>query len=138
VWDPHLVRNDEGWLVGYVSAKRYFRFHPVLAAGHDLDSLVLRAAATDLRETEGTTLARIDGEWRVLASDKRRHTYPVMDLDLREVGTVPAVYPSNIPWPTLADIEGQHLLIGFNGATYGGRLVGYGSHGAVVVQRAVG
>ena len=54
-WDPHLVRTDEGWLVGYVSATKYFRFHPVLAAGPDLDSLVLHAVAEG-RQTEGTTM----------------------------------------------------------------------------------
>ena len=132
VWDPHLVRAEEGWLVGYVSATRYFRFHPVLAAGPTLDALQLRAAATGHRETEGPTLTRVDGEWRMLASDKRRRCYPVLDLDLREVGTLDAAYPTNIPWPTLAD----DLLVGFNGEPYGGRLVGYGSHGEVVIQRA--
>jgi hypothetical protein len=136
VWDPHLVRTDDGWLVGYVSATRYFRFHPVLAAGPDLDSLVLHAAATGHRETEGTTIVRLRDEWRVLASDRRRHCYPVLDLDLREVGTLDADYPTNIPWPTLGTLEGQSLLVGFNGRPYGGRLVGYGSHGDVVIQRA--
>jgi len=100
---------------------------------------VLRAVAEGHRETEGTTLARLDGpdgEWRVLASDKHRRCYPVLDLDLREVGRLEAFYPTNIPWPTLAALEGQSLLVGFNGAPYGGRLVGYGSHGEVVLQRA--
>ncbi len=137
VWDPHLVRTDKGWLVGYASATRYFRFHPVLAVGQDLDSLVLRAADTSHHETEGTTIVRLDDEWRVLASDKRRRVYPVLDLDLREVGTLDAAYPTNLPWPTLAALDGQSLLIGFNGRTYGGRLVGYGSHGDVVIQRTV-
>ncbi|QIG45561.1 hypothetical protein G5V58_24955 [Nocardioides anomalus] len=132
VWDPHLARTDDGWLVGYVSARRYFRFHPVLAAGPSLDALTVRAVGAG-HETEGTTLARLDGEWRVLASDKHRRAYPVLDLDLREVGTLDAAYPSNIPWPTLAG----DLLIGFDGTAYGGRVVGYGSHGDVVVQRAV-
>lgn len=131
-WDPHLVRTDDGWLVGYVSATRYFRFHPVLAAGPSLDALTLRAVGTG-KETEGTTLALVDGDWRVLASDKHRRAYPVLDLDLREVGTLAAAYPTNIPWPTLAG----DLLIGFDGTPYGGRLVGYGSHGDVVLQRAV-
>jgi hypothetical protein len=133
VWDPHLVRTDDGWLVGYVSATKYFRFHPALAAGPALDALTVRAAATDHRQTEGTTLARLDGQWRVLASDRRHRSYPVLDLDLRDVGTLDAAYPTNIPWPTL---HGD-LLVGFNGAPYGGRLVGYGSHGEVVIQRAV-
>ncbi len=56
------------------------------------------------------------------------------DLDLREVGTLDAAYPSNIPWPTLS--AGDLLLIGFDATPYGGRLVGYGSHGDVVMQRA--
>lgn len=131
VWDPHLARTDDGWLVGYVSAQRYFRFHPVLAHGPSLDALALRAVGEG-RETEGTTLARLDGAWRVLASDKHRRAYPVLDLDLREVGTLDAAYPTNIPWPTLA----SDLLVGFDGTAYGGRLVGYGSHGDVVLQRA--
>jgi hypothetical protein len=132
-WDPHLVRTDEGWLVGYVSATRYFRFHPVLAAGPDLDSLVLHAVAEGHAQTEGTTLVRLDDEWRVLASDKHRRVYPVLDLDLREIGTLDAAYPTNIPWPTLVG----ELLVGFNGRPYGGRLLGYGSHGEVVIQRAI-
>jgi hypothetical protein len=135
VWDPHLVRTDEGWLVGYVSASRYFRFHPVLAGGPTLDALSVRAVGSG-RETEGTTLVREDGAWRVLASDKRRRVYPVLDLDLREVGTLEAAYPTNIPWPTVVTLDAHSLLVGFNGAPYGGRLVGYGSHGEVVVQRA--
>jgi hypothetical protein len=132
VWDPHLVRTPEGWLVGYVSATRYFRFHPVLAVGDDLDSLELAAVATGHRETEGTTIVRLDEGLRVLASDRHRKVFPVLDLDLLEVGTLDAAYPTNIPWPTLAG----ELLIGFNGRRYGGRLVGYGSHGDVVIQRA--
>ncbi len=139
VWDPHLVRTDEGWLVGYVSAKRYFRFHPVLAEGPDLDSLRVRAAATSRRATEGSTLARVGGQWRLLASDGRdgrrgqNTRFPVFDLDCREVGTLDAPYPSNIPWPTLLEHDGRWLMACFNGTRYGGKLVGYGSHGDVVV-----
>ena len=141
VWDPHLVRTPDGWLVGYVNATRFFRFHPVVAEGPDLDSLTLRAAATDRRATEGTTLAHLDGAWRVLASDGRdgrrgqRERYPVFDLDLTETGALDAPYPTNIPWPTLLEHDDGWLMVGFNGARYGGPLVGYGSHGAVVVSR---
>ena len=71
----------------------------------------------------------------MLASDRHRRAYPVLDLDLREVGTLDAAYPTNIPWPTLAAVDGQSLLVGFNGTPYGGRLVGYGSHGDVVIQQ---
>jgi hypothetical protein len=136
VWDPHLVRTDDGWLVAYVSATRFFRFHPVLATGPTLDGLTLRASAGRHGQTEGPTLHRIGGEWRVLASDGQRRRYPVLDLDLREVGELAAPYPSNIPWPTLVDTGTGLLLVGFDGERYGGRLVGYGSHGAVRFARA--
>ncbi|MBM7508695.1 hypothetical protein JOE61_002509 [Nocardioides salarius] len=148
VWDPHLVRTDLGqgpvWLVGYVSAREFFDFHPVLAEGPALDRLSLRAALTSRRATEGTTLVRWDGRWRVLASDgrdnPRRHRaqYPVLDLDLRPDGApLDAAYPTNIPWPTLAPLpDGGWLLLTFNGRGVGGRVVGYGSHGDVVVLRA--
>lgn len=142
LWDPHLVRGDDGWLVGYVSATKFFRFHPVVAAGPDLDSLSLRAADDQRRASEGTTLVRIDGAWRVLASDGRdgrrgqRAAFPIFDLDLQQLGVLEATYPTNIAWPTLVAMEDGWLMVGFNGAPYGGKLVGYGSHGAVVVQRA--
>lgn len=145
VWDPHLVRTDEGWLVAYVNATRFFRFHPVLATGPDLDHLVLRGHS-DRIATEGPTLLRLDGTWRLAASDGRdgragqRQAYPVFDLDLRQVGALSAAYPTNIPWPTLVEVEpgaGDWRMIGFDATPYGGRLVGYGSHGDVVVQAPV-
>ncbi len=137
VWDPQLVRADGGWLVGFVSATRYFRFHPALAGGPALDSLSLLGAATDLGQTEGTTLAHLDGQWRVLASDGDARRYPVFDLALRETGTLRAPYPSNIPWPTLVPDGDGWLLVGFNGRRTGGDLTGYGTHGDVVLARSV-
>jgi hypothetical protein len=155
VWDPHLVRVADGWMVGYVSARRFFRFHPVLATGPSLDRLTVRAADVHRRATEGTTLARVsrlagartstpEGAWVVLASDGRdgrrgqRERYPVLDLDLREVGTIDAPYPTNIPWPTVLPVtERESLLIGFDASPYGGSLLGYGTHGDVVIARSV-
>ncbi|HEX6149913.1 hypothetical protein [Nocardioides sp.] len=137
VWDPHLVRTDDGWLAAYVSATKFFRFHPVLASGATLDDLWLRAAASGHRETEGVTLHRFDGTWHVLASDGVRRRYPVLDLDLTEVGVLDAAHESNIPWPTLLEHGTGMLLIGFDGEPVGGRLVGYGSHGAVRFARSV-
>lgn len=149
VWDPHLVRDPSTgsgqarWLVGYVSARRFFDFHPVVAEGPSLDALALRAASTQRRATEGTTLLRAGEDWRVLASDGRdnprgmRAAYPVFDLDLHQLGTVTAPYPTNIPWPTVVETApGAWLMIGFDGEPAGGRLLGYGTHGAVVIARA--
>lgn len=148
VWDPHLVRDDDGsWLVGYVSARRFFDFHPVLAAGSSLAELTLRGAATDRRATEGTTLLRTADGWRVLASDGRgnhravRGRYPVFDGALRDVGTLRAPYPTNIPWPTVVpphpDEPGEGWrLVTFDGTPTGGRLAGYGTHGDLLVMAA--
>jgi len=141
-WDPHLVRTDSGWLATFVSASRFFRFHPVIAEGSELTDLTHRAAATDRIACEGPTLAHLDGAWRVLASDGRdeqrgrRASYPVFDLDLHELGTLDADYPTNLPWPTLVPTGGEWLLIGFDGTRYGGPLLGYGTHGDLVVQRS--
>jgi hypothetical protein len=146
-WDPHLVRSDAGWLVGFVSARRFFDFHPVLAEGTSLDDLRLVAAATDRRATEGTTLLRVDGRWVVVASDGRdgrrgqRERFPVFDTSLREIGALDAPYPTNLPWPTLARVgegDADWLLVAFNGRPEGGRLIGYGSHGDVVLMRGAG
>jgi len=147
-WDPHLVHADGEWLVAYVSARAYFRFHPCLASGPDLDALTARSADTRRRATEGVTLLELDGRWRVLASDGRdgRRTQsermPVLDLDLSEMGVLDAPYPTNIPWPTLARLEGHRgdlddgwLMVTFDGTTAGGPLPGYGTHGDVVVMR---
>lgn len=138
VWDPHLVRTDDGWLVGYVSASRYFRFHPVVAGGPALDDLRLLGADPSRRACEGTTLHRDPrtGAWQVLASD-RRGEYPVYDLALGQTGRLDAPYPTNIPWPSVAQVDGRWLLVAFNGRGYGGRLTGYGTHGEVVVMRGV-
>ncbi|WP_137294523.1 hypothetical protein [Nocardioides dongxiaopingii] len=142
-WDPHLVRADGGWLATYVSARRFFSFHPVLAQGRDLDRLRLRAAATDRTATEGPTLTRLGEEWAVLASDGRdnprgrRAAYPVYDLDLRQRGTLDADYPTNIPWPTLVPRPGGPAVVGFDGTPAGGPLLDYGTHGDLVVQLPV-
>ena len=141
-WDPHLVRIGDAWLVTYVTASKFFRFHPALAVGPDLDSLELVAADPSRTATEGPTLARLDGHWRVLASDgrdgprDRRMAFPVLDLGLEQVGTLDAPYPTNLPWPTIVETDGGWALVMFDGTRAGGDLVGYGTHGDVVVATA--
>ena len=141
-WDPHLVRRDGRWLVGFVSARRFFDFHPALASGPTLDDLALLGASTDRRATEGTTLVDVDGELVVLASDGRdgrrgqRARFPVLGTDLGEVGVLDAPYPTNLPWPTLARVDDGWLMVTFNGRPRGGKLLGYGTHGDLVVMRS--
>ena len=141
-WDPHLVRREGQWLVGFVSARRFFDFHPALASGPTLGDLSLVGTATDRRATEGTTLVEVDGRLVVLASDGRdgrrgqRARFPVFDTDLTEVGVLDAPYPTNLPWPTLARVDDGWLMVTFNGRPRGGRLLGYGTHGDLVVMRS--
>ncbi len=141
-WDPHLVRRDEGWLVGFVSARRFFDFHPALAGGPSLDDLRLLGAATDRRATEGTTLVEVEGRMVVLASDGRdsprgqRARFPVFDLEMRDLGQLDAPYPTNLPWPSLAHVDGVWLMASFNGSAADEALLGYGTHGDVVMMRS--
>lgn len=144
-WDPHLLRRDGQWWLAHVSARRFFSFHPVLAAGPSLDDLHLRGSAGERRACEGSTLADVGGRLVLMASEgadgarRQRRTYPVLDVAdpaLGEIARLDAVYTDNIAWPTLVRLADRCLLIGFDGRPAGGRLPGYGSHGALVVQRA--
>jgi hypothetical protein len=141
-WDPHLVRRDGEWLVGFVSARRFFDFHPAVAGGPALDELRLLGAATDRTATEGTTLLDVDGELVVLASDGRdghrgrRARFPAFDLAMEDRGVLDAPYPTNLPWPSLAHVDGTWLMASFNGRPAGGKLLGYGTHGDLVVMRS--
>jgi hypothetical protein len=107
-----------------------------------VDSLELVAADPSRTATEGPTLAKLDGEWRLLASDgrdgprERRMTFPVFDLALEQVGTLDAPYPTNLPWPSIVETDSGWALVMFDGTRAGGDLVGYGTHGDVVVATA--
>ena len=141
-WDPHVVRRDGRWLVGFVSARKFFDFHPALAGGPTLDDLTLLGAAVDRTSTEGSTLVEMDGRLVVLASDGRdspralRARFPVFDLEMRDLGVLDAPYPTNLPWPTLARVEDGWVMVTFNGRAHGGKLLGYGTHGDLVVMRS--
>lgn len=141
-WDPHLVRRDGAWLVGFVNARRFFDFHPALAGGPSLDDLRLLGAATGRTSTEGTTLVEVDGRMVVLASDGRdsprglRARFPVLDLAMAEVGLLDAPYPTNLPWPSVGRLDDGWLMATFNGRPAGGKLLGYGTHGDLVLMRS--
>lgn len=145
-WDPHLLRDGGEWIVGFVSARRFFDFHPVIAQGPDLAHLTCRAEAGVRRATEGTTLVRVDGRLVVAASDGadgrpgQRRRYPLLDLDLRDIGGLDAPYGTNIPWPNLAADGDGWLMATFDGTRWpgGAPVVGYGTHGDVVILRAPG
>ncbi len=125
-WDAQLVHDGERWLVAFVSARRFFSFHPALAAGRDLDDLTLLGAARDRVFCEGPTLARLADGWRLLASDGPRGVprtaarLPVLRPRDGEVGRLDATYPTNLPWPTVVPHDGGWLMVGFDGSTYGG------------------
>ncbi len=141
-WDPHLVRREGQWFVGFVSASRFFDFHPALAAGPTLADLSLVGSRADRRATEGTTLVEIDGRLVVLASDGRdgrrgqRARFPIFDTTLTELGALDAPYPTNLPWPTVVPVDDGWLMVTFNGRPRDGKLLGYGTHGDLVVMRA--
>jgi hypothetical protein len=141
VWDPHLARIDGVWHLAHARALKFFRFGPALARG-PLEAL--EAVGHDSRKTatEGTLLLQIDGEWRLLASDGRdnpaefRKRYPIYDLSMQEIGTIEAPYLTNIPWPMLVPLaDGEWLMLGFNATRAGGEVLGYGTHGEVVILR---
>jgi hypothetical protein len=137
-----MTRIDGRWHVSFVESpsQQPFVFHPALAVGTGStwhEDLRPHGAAPELRRCEGPVLARIAGDWWLLASDGRSRTYPVFDLHLRQVGELDAPYGSNIPHPQVARREdGSWLLITFDGTSRSRRVTGYGAHGEVVVMLA--
>ena len=48
-----------------------------------------------------------------------------------------APYGTNLPHPQVFDLpDGQRVLVTFDGTQYGKRVLGYGTHGDVIVMRA--
>jgi hypothetical protein len=143
-YDPGLTRIDGRWHVSYVESvsHRPSRFHPALAvgpagAGHWTEGLERVGEAPERDFCEGPILARVDGEWRMLASDGKARRYPVFDLAVRRVGDLDAHYGSNLPHPNVVDLPGGgRLLVTFDGTAHRLRVLGYGTHGDVVVMRA--
>jgi hypothetical protein len=76
----------------------------------------------------------------LLASDGADRQYRVYDLSLNLLGFLKAPYGSNIPHPQVIPISDQgqtaYLLITFEGTQYHEELLGYGTHGDLIVMRA--
>jgi hypothetical protein len=149
-WDPHLVRIDDRWYVAFVNAREFFDFYPALARserGGDFTDLFLVGCDPSKNETEGVTLQHVDGRWFVLASNGDnspegiRDQYPVYDLMMAQVGTLDAPHPSNIPWPTVFPTAASRrrtrwMMVTFDGTAWYRDVLGYGSHGKVLVMQA--
>ncbi|MGZ5404003.1 MAG: hypothetical protein ACXWDL_05095 [Nocardioides sp.] len=141
-WDPAMTRIDGAWHVGYVESPSQdpFDFHPALATTRSAtwhEDLAPAAAATTLHQTEGPILVRVVGESWLLASDGDARNYPVFDLTGRRVGRVDAPYPTNIPHPQLVPApDGGWWLVTFDGTPYAEPVLGYGTHGDLIVMRA--
>ncbi|MGH3364792.1 MAG: hypothetical protein ACRDOW_08685 [Nocardioidaceae bacterium] len=143
-YDPGMTRINGRWHVSYVESVSHqpSEFHPALAvgkagAGHWTEGLQRVGEASDLSFCEGPILARPDGEWRVLASDGRARRYRVFDLAMRPLGDLDAPYGTNLPHPQIFELpDGQRFLVTFDGTQYGKRVLGYGTHGDVIVMRA--
>ncbi|MCD4534024.1 hypothetical protein LRP67_08025 [Nocardioides sp. cx-169] len=149
-WDPHLTRIGRRWYVAFVNAREFFNFYPALARsrpGEDFTDLRLVGADDDKVETEGTVLQKFGDRWYVLASNGDaspaaiRGRYPVYDLTMRQVGRLDAPHPTNIPWPMVIPVPLRNnrtrwLMVTFNGTQLNEELLGYGTHGDLIVMRA--
>jgi hypothetical protein len=147
-WDPSMVRIGGRWYVGFVESPyqdptRGFNFHPALARsdrGGSLNRLSKVGADLSRDQTEGTILQKVGGRWYLLASDGVDRQYRVYDLSMKLLGFLKAPYGSNIPHPQVVPISNRgqttYLLITFEGTQYHEELLGYGTHGDLIVMRA--
>jgi hypothetical protein len=147
-WDPHVARVGDRWYVAFVNARAFFDFYPALARsepGTDFTDLSLVGADSTKNETEGVILQNLDGKWFLLASNGDnsppdvRDQYPVYDLAMTQVGTLDAPHPSNIPWPMVFPTPGPRnrtrwMMVTFDGTAYHRDVLGYGTHGEVLVM----
>jgi hypothetical protein len=147
-WDPSMVRIGDRWYVGFVESPyqdpvRGFNFHPALARsdnGASLNRLSKIGADLSRDQTEGTILQKVGGRWYLLASDGADRRYRVYDLSMNLLGYLRAPYGSNIPHPQVVPIYDREqttcLLITFEGTQYHEKLLGYGTHGDLIIMRA--
>jgi hypothetical protein len=149
-WDPHLVRIDRRWYVAFVNARAFFNFYPNLARsarGADFTSTRLVGSDDAKVETEGPVMQKFGNRWYVMASNgdnsppEIRGQYPVYDLTMTQVGILDAPHPTNIPWPMIFPVRAtggrsRWLWVTFNGTQFYEPLLGYGTHGDVLVLEA--
>jgi hypothetical protein len=150
-WDPCLVLVERRWYLAFVNASRFFVFYPALSrtgVGRDFTELDHLAGADDERiATEGTFLQKFGDDWFLLASNGDdspaavRQQHPVYDLHVKQVGVLDAPHPTNIPWPMVFPVplpggRDRWLMVTFDGTAFHEDLLGYGTHGEVVVMRA--
>ena len=147
-WDPHLVRIGTRWYVAFVNAREFFNFFPALSRsprGADFTELDLVGADTDKVETEGPVMQKSGERWFLMASNGDSSPeavtgqYPVYDLRVEQIGTLDAPHPTNIPWPMVfpvptGDGRARWVLLTFEGTQFHEELLGYGTHGDVVVM----
>jgi hypothetical protein len=140
-WDPSLTLIDGRWHVAFVESpsQNPFNFHPALAMGPEgadhASELELVGADDSMSECEGPILQEVDGQWWLLASDGVGKEYRVYDLSMKQRGTLDAPYGTNIPHPQLVPKPGGGwLMITFEGTQFAERILGYGSHGDVLVM----
>ena len=147
-WDPAMVRIDDRWYVGFVESPyqdpvKGFNFHPALARsapGGKLTKLTRVGADLSRGQTEGIIIQKVGGRWYLLASDGDERQYRVYDLSMRLLGFLNAPYGTNIPHPQIVPIpqggRTYYLLITFNGTQYYESVLGYGTHGDLIIMRA--
>ncbi len=149
-WDPHVVRIGDRWHVAFANAREFFDFYPALAVsepGGPLTELTLVGADPGKNETAGVTITRLSGKWYVLASsgagsaEADRGRFPVYDLSMTQVGALAAPHPTGIPWPSMFPVpvdrkRARWVLVTFDGTPYDDDVLGYGSHGDLVIMQS--
>jgi hypothetical protein len=157
-WDPHFVRMDGGWYVGFVDSPSQgnpWKHYPALAKGSTLESLQLVGAESYLNQTEGVVLQKVGERWYLLCSSGRDEvgdaysaTYRIYLPEsndaggLRFFGTLDAPYVSNIPHPMITplpvDGNTKWLMVTFDGTDFygwsGPEPLDYGTHGKFYVM----
>ena len=148
-WDPSPARVGDRWYLAFTECTSFgpprYVFHPALAATSDPapTSGLVRVGADDaLEQAEGTILQRLGGSWHLLASDRDAAEYPMYDLGVRRVGSLRAPYGSNIPHPMVFSTgrrgRGPWWMVTFDGTPWHEDVLGYGTHGDLVLLRGRG